>query len=223
MLGYSAAVQALAVGRAGFYGPGERGLPKKKDDTVRADDLVPQFGFVGARYRTRRVLLMGIHPGEGPEVRSVGDERMIPRLQAFAEAPSVDSYAAACEAHRQECTDWSIWKKHCGKFVRPGKLAIDEIAFTNCVPWRARNKWEVPLDVIDASAKSYVSLYLEELDPILIVAFGRFVPKVLDRMARRPWGVIHWNMDRNRSLVESAHREALGKFDAWLDTHPPTV
>jgi hypothetical protein len=137
-LGYKAARNALALGRAAFFGSNGTDLPMNRSALLRGDDLTPQFGYVGDRYTETRVLLLGINPGNGPqtEVRSTTDARMMPALVRFAEDPTSENFAQAQRAYKSECVSWHVWRNHCKEVIGAGKLSLEEIAYANCLPWR---------------------------------------------------------------------------------------
>jgi hypothetical protein len=101
MLGFGAARRAVVLGRIAFFPDRESDLPPNRSALLRSDDLVPQFGFAGARYLSKRVFRLGINPGNGPrnDIRTPGDERMMPPIIRFSQSPTEQNFAAAVAAY----------------------------------------------------------------------------------------------------------------------------
>jgi hypothetical protein len=60
----------------------------------------------------------------------------MPILVRFAQDPSPEHFLQAQRAYEAECKTWPIWRRHCAEITGAGKLALDEIAYSNCLPWR---------------------------------------------------------------------------------------
>ncbi len=194
-LGYKAARRALDLGRSGFFGGHEIDLPMDRSPLLRNDDLTPQFGYVGRLFPETRVLLLGINPGNGPERenRSGTDERMMPALIRFAKNPSPEAFAAAQSAYQMECEHWHIWKRHCKEVIGAGKLSLDEIAYSNCLPWRSESRSAFSDTVAQRTAALYAYPLIAELRPSLIIAMGKRVTQILHLVDGELPPLITWN------------------------------
>jgi hypothetical protein len=194
-LGYDTTRRALALGRSAFFGDTEIDLPMDRSSLLRKDDLTPQFGYIGGRYLETRVLLFGINPGNGPgkEKRSKTDERMMPALIHFAENPSIEQFAKAQIAYRSECESWPVWRRHCQEVVGAGKLSLDEIAYSNCLPWRSGSNSAFSDSVARNAANLYAYPLIDELQPSLIVAMGKRVTQILQLADKRLPRLVTWN------------------------------
>src|SRR5438876_9351306 len=118
-LGYRSAKAVARLGRAAFFDTATADLPTSRSPMLRRDDLTPQFGYVGSRYKKTRVLVLGINPGNGPrsDIRTSEDERMMPAHQRFAADPSPRNFEAATAAYKAECQRWHVWTRHCAEII----------------------------------------------------------------------------------------------------------
>lgn len=204
-LGYSTARRVVKLGRAAFF-PDTADLPVRESDTIRLDDLVPQFGFVGARYPTTRVLILSINPGNGPNaVRNHGDEYMMPALHRFAADPSVENYVAGMRAYRAVWKTWAVHDRHCKIVLSAMQFTDDDIAYFPSLPWRTRSKSGFSAAVSRATADNYLAPLLRELQPVEIVALGKKAADVLSLVKGQWPKPVVWD----RSQAETAKvREA---------------
>ena len=191
-LGYKTALTALR--RGDFFLSPDDDLPTGRSELIRNGDLVPQFGFVGPRYAERRVLILGINPGNGNDlVRSTSDERMIPVLSKFFREPSEQNFIDAQRAYRTECESWHVWKRHCSQVIGAGKLSLDEIAYGNCLPYRTASESAFDDAVAAAAARLYVGPLVAELRPKVVVALGKRAREIIDRAPVSKAHVLTWN------------------------------
>jgi hypothetical protein len=194
MLGFATAKRAVERGRNAFF-PDSNDLPLGRSEQVSGDDLVPQFGFVGARFSSIRILLLGINPGNGANhIRSREDAQMMPAITRFAARPTEENFAGAAAAYMSVCQKWPVWKRHCSEVMGAGKLSFDEIAYSNCLPWRTESRSGFSEDVAIRAAECFVRPLIEELEPSLIVALGKTrVPSILSETGLSLPRVIVWN------------------------------
>jgi hypothetical protein len=174
-LGYLTALNVVKLGRAAFFGDMDADLPPNRSPLLRKDDLTPQFGYVGRGYTTTRVLLLGINPGNGRETinRSVTDERMMPALIKFAQHPSPENFKAAQQAYQAECSSWHIWRRHCAEITGAGKLSLDNIAYSNALPWRTGSESKFGDSVAANAATLYSHPLIDELRPSVVICLGK--------------------------------------------------
>jgi hypothetical protein len=111
-LGLEAAKQVVLLGRNNFFPNYNIDLPYRQSSILNEDDLTPQFGFVGEQYETKRVLLLGINPGNGRlnDRQTHEDERMMPVLQRFSHNPTEENFICASQAYMAECQKRPMWK-----------------------------------------------------------------------------------------------------------------
>jgi len=192
--GYDTALSVLKKGRAAFFGGGDVDLPKNRPLKLK-DDLTPSFGYVGERYSPKTgVLILGINPGNGSDVRSEADEQLYPALISFTENPSQKHFAEAQQAYKAACVTWPVWRRHCSEFIGAGKLELEEVAYSNCLPWRTESKSGFAPSVAEKAAKLYAYPLIEELQPKLIIALGKRAEEILLLAGQKlPARLITWN------------------------------
>jgi hypothetical protein len=206
MLGFATAKLAVERGRTAFF-PDGTDLPIGRAQEVSGDDLVPQFGFVGARFCSTRILLLGINPGNAPNhIRSSEDVRMMPAITRFAESPTEENYAGAVAAYMSVCQNWPFWKRYCSEVMGAGRLSFDDIAFANCLPWRTESGSNFSENVSIRAVEFFVRPLIQELEPSIIVALGKTrVPSILSRTGLSLPKIIVWNCAR--ALTSSVKQE----------------
>ncbi len=193
-LGYKTAKQAIALGRAAFLGSATSDLPQNRSALVASDDLIPQFGYVGAQFAQCRVLLLGINPGNGKDLaRSRQDNTMMPALHRFAADLSAVSFVEAQNAYKSVCQSWSVWQRHCSEVIGAGKLSLEDIAYSNALPWRTASESNFDDAVGEKAAKNYAYPLIEEHQPRVIVAMGKKAAKILGLGGKSFPTLIVWN------------------------------
>lgn len=206
ILGYRAACRTVELGRAAFFSGHDFDIPVAESQLIGSDDLLPQFGYVGSNYSARRILFLGINPGNGPRSsRNVGDGFQIPMLERFAAEPTVENFQRAQNAYREACQNWFIWGRECNELLALGGLRIDDIAFSNALPWRTRSEAAFGRSVERLTAVHYVKPLLDELQPRIVVAVGKKVQRMLSDSGSCTASVVVWN--RARALTQSVREE----------------
>ena len=194
-LGYDTARRVLTLGRAVFFGDSDADLPSGRSPLLRRDDLTPQFGYVGSRYADVRVLLLGINPGHGTQniVRTATDGRMMPAHINFAEDPSPARFLEAQQKYKAECEHWHIWKRHCAAVIGAGKLSLEDVAYSNCLPWRSGSASNFSDFVARRAVELYAYPLIEELKPTLLIALGKRAAEILRLAGKTLPPLIVWN------------------------------
>jgi len=195
-LGYKAAFEVVRIGRAAFFGSATADLPQRDSEELRRDDQIPQFGYVGSEYTGVRVLLLGINPGNGPKSavsRSPTDSRMMPTLAAFAADPSVPNFLRAQDAQKVECQTWQIWRRHCAEIFGAGGMSLEQIAYSNCLPWRSGSESNFDDQVAANAARLYALPLIDELAPAVVIAVGKRAADILRMGGRTIEHLVVWN------------------------------
>ena len=198
-LGYEAAKRAVELGRDHFLGDPDADLPRGKtpfgrSPVVASDDLIPQFGYVGTRFAQSKVLLLGINPGNGDDIkRSHQDNKMMSALHQFSVDLSVTSFIEAQSSYKSVCQSWWVWQRHCSEVVGAGKLAFEDVAYSNALPWRTQSESNFDDAVGRKAATSYAYPLIDELQPKVIVAMGKKAAKILRLGGRAFPTLVVWN------------------------------
>lgn len=217
-LGFQAAVRVVELGRSAFFKDASEDIPAAESPQVTEDDLLPQFGYVGTNYEGRRILLLGINPGNGPRhARNSGEEIAMPPLNEFVAKRSPESFIAAQRAYRQVCQGWAVWGRQCDALLTAGGLNMEDIAFTNALPWRTASKSAFSESIARKAAQLYAGPIVHELNPAIIVAVGKKAAKILEYAGLLSESVVVWNRAQALRPEVVAEREAAAeKFSALL-------
>lgn len=211
-LGYEAARQVVEIGRSAFFGSLLADLPEGRHESLRKDDLTPQFGFVGSEFASVRVLLLGINPGNGPShAVTAADLRMMPPHREFALEPSVENFEAANAAYARECVGWPVWSRHCAEVIGAGKLALTQVAYSNCLPWRTQSQSAFSEDVARKAAFHYAVPLIQELAPNVVIAMGKRAAEILSPHRSKISRMIVWNRAQAATKAVLSERAATAK------------
>ena len=216
--GFQTAIAVLKAGRAAFVGGVGIDLPTGRSALLRGDDLTPQFGYIGSRYKETGLLLLGTNPRNSKkmEVRTAADERMMPALIQFASAPSADNFIKAHAAYQAECETWHVWRRHCAEVIGTGKLSLDQVAYSNCLPWRTGSESTFDYALAARAAMLYALPLIAELKPRLVVAMGKRGAEVLRAGGGPLPKVIVWNRAQaaTKAVIQERSSAAAKIFEA---------
>jgi len=118
---------------------------------------------------------------------------MMPALHHFASDASVVSFIEAQKAYKSVCQSWSVWQRHCSEVIGAGKLSLEEVAYSNALPWRTASESNFDDAVGTKAAKNYVYPLIEELQPRVIIAMGKKAAKILGLGGKSFPSLIVWN------------------------------
>jgi len=209
-LGYESAKAVVNAGRQAFFGSAKADLPSGRSPVLQKDDLAPQFGYVGSRYSNARVLILGINPGNGPrdDVRTPEDEMMMPALHRFAAKPSPQNFEAATKAYEIQCQRWHVWTHYCAEVIGAGRLSLEDIAYSNCLPWRTGSESNFNEFVARKAVALYAFPLIAELNATLVIALGKRAGQILRSVSRKLPQVIVWNRARAATAAVKQERAA---------------
>jgi hypothetical protein len=193
----------LRGGRKLLFESETAALPIRMSDAVSADDTIPQFGFVGKYYGARKIAVIGINPGNGPDDhRTQSDEEMMPVLHRFVAEPNEVTYAAASFAQAKAFPSW-LASKEIGLILEGEGIRADEIAYTNACPYRAgkgESKDVFPNNRrMRLAADNWLSPLLNALTPKLVIAHGQKAAEVISYCALSSTRLVY-NRSRNQRV-----------------------
>lgn len=208
-LGFETARRVVELGRSAFFRGPKEDKPKAESPQIAADDLLPQFGYVGSRYESRRILFLGINPGSGQrDERNEGDKILMPALEEFTAKGTAESFVAAQRAYRRVCQRWQVWGRQCDALLQAGEKGMEEIAYTNALPWRTYSGSGFSKTVARHAARLYAVPMVRELRPSLIVAVGKKAAEILGYVDLLSQDVVVLNCARARTPDVKAERKA---------------
>ncbi len=217
---FQVAKALLIAGRGHLFESPTKDIPHASSDIIAKDDLIPQFGFVGSTYDVRRVLVLGINPGNGPRAsRSAADAKMMPALHAFVSSPEETTYAVAMQAQMDAFPNWPA-SKEIGPILENEGIARTEIAYANANPYRAgkgESKDAFPsTDRERLAANGWVLPLLTALMPTIIIAHGKKAADVIQHCNFRAKTLVY-NRNRNQVLRSEANTKFKEQLRLALD------
>jgi hypothetical protein len=143
---------------------------------------------------------------------------MMPALHRFAEIRSPQSFLEAQSAYKCVCQSWAVWGRHCAELLTNTGLSIDEIAYSNCLPWRTASESAFDSSTTERAARLYAIPLVEELQPRIIIALGKKAATILGYATITMPSTVVWN--RAQALTKSVdeeRRNATAQFCALLE------
>lgn len=118
---------------------------------------------------------------------------MMPTISAFAAKPTADAFLLAQAAQKVECQTWHVWRRHCAEIFGAGGLSLEQIAHSNCLPWRSGSASNFDNAVAANAARLYALPLIEELVPTVVIAVGKRAAEILQLGGHRVKHLIVWN------------------------------
>jgi len=131
---------------------------------------------------------------------------MMPVLASFVANPTAENFAAAMQAYKTQCQHWPLWKRHCSEVIGVGKLSLDDIAYSNCLPWRTESQSNFDDSVAFKALKLYVEPLFEELQPRLIIALGKRAASILRHTQKQLPEMVVWNRAQAATITVKQER-----------------
>jgi uracil-DNA glycosylase len=130
---------------------------------------------------------------------------MMPHLERFAADPTEANFAKAQDAYKQACQTWYIWGRACNELLSAANISIEDVAFSNALPWRTKSEARFSRAVERATAENYVKPLLLDLQPRILVAVGKKVQRMIADAGMAP--SVTWNRARALTQPVRAERE----------------
>jgi len=176
------------VSRAALYGVSpDRQLPANLVD----DAHIPFLGFAGPQYWPGGVVLLAINPGGGGssyQIRTPQDDQLLPLIVAFIKSSSDNSprhFAAMSSNYAAQVRTWNLWRILAPTLEACGR-ELSEVAYLNCFPYRTFQDRMPQASALRASWTNVVEPLLTGLRPSTLVALGKKVGGVAERLFRGP-------------------------------------
>lgn len=164
-----------------------------------ANENVPQPGYIGSKYDTARVLLVGQNPGT-PKSLTAQDIPYTSALRAIRDEPTPERYAQLTVALNDFIPQWPVHGNYfplaeCG-------LTLQQIAYCNIVRCRTSGDKAPNSRVVGQCTDEHFSRWLRILAPRVVVFIGKWASERgagIVTAARIP----HAFMNRQRSLASA--------------------
>jgi len=164
---------------------------------------VPQPGFVGKNFASKRVALAGQNPAIGPFRFIARDARYTSALRALKTAPTLENFALLNSELAEFIRDWPV---HGSYFpLQECGLDLQDIAYFNVVRCRTVGNSQPGTRVI-SNCLEHFDRWLDILSPRVLVFIGKWAHDRAAHLATRR-GIPTTFMNRERSLSTS-EREA---------------
>ena len=132
----------------------------------------------------------------------------MPALHKFAAERTPQSFEAAQIAYRSVCEGWAVWGRQCYELLRAGDVDMDEVAFTNALPWRTASQSAFGKSIARRAAELYARPVVDELQPRIIVAVGKKAADILEYAGLMSPSVVVWSRAQALQPHVVAEREA---------------
>ncbi|HWA68415.1 MAG TPA: hypothetical protein VG821_01110 [Rhizomicrobium sp.] len=212
---YEVAKSLIDAGRGSLFETPDTDLPQGRSDLIAKDDRIPQIGFVGEAYEIRRILVLGINPGNGSSnTRSPEDSKMMPALHDFVSDSNRGAYAAAMQAQMIAFPNW-LASKEIGPILKDEGVNLAEIAYANANPYRVEgnssnhvfpNKTRERI-----AAMNWVLPLALALSPRLIIAHGQKAADVI-KHCKTSTRLLTYNRNHNAKIRSAANADFVSQF-----------
>lgn len=173
---------------------------------------VPQPGFIGDNYWSRRVLLIGQNPGTPKSRRSEADRPYTAALRALRGNPTEGSYQHLRGVLKGIIPQWPVGNyfslAECG-------LTLEDIAYCNVVRCRTVRDASPSERTALTCSQSHLARWVFLLAPLVVVFIGRWAFErghtVVDRS-----GIPCDYMNRQRSFSSEARRKNRDRVSALV-------
>ena len=164
---------------------------------------LPQPGYVGANYFSKRVLLVGQNPGVSTATLSQSDLIYTSALRTLRDHPSMDSWSGLRDALIDFVPRWPVTDRHFP--LRESGLSLEDIAYCNLVRCRTVNDASPSSKMTAKCAPLHFQHTLDILEPVAIVFIGKWSMNNGNEYAKAR-SIPFEHIDRNRSLTLAARK-----------------
>ena len=158
---------------------------------------VPQPGYIGSRYCSRRVLFVGQNPGT-PNRLETEDKPYTQALRNLREIPSEVAYANLMSVLEKFIPRWPV---HGNYFpLLEAELVLEDIAYFNAVRCRTSDNARPGARVVATCLDAHFGRWLDHLSPSVVVFIGKWAADRASAQVHKR-GIPFAFMNRQRSLV----------------------
>jgi hypothetical protein len=175
-------------------------------------DILPQPGYVGARYRPGGTLLLAQNPGRfRGKQKDTEDDPFYEALKNMKEAvPSrLLAFHKLNQAFERAATSWHYYCKVLEPVLGAIRLDLPDVAHLNLVKWRTKGR--IKKGLYDLGWK-YTCLQIEELAPSFIIVLGKGAKSAFDKRYRGPADLDVVRRTRGDKSEHPEIREALKRL-----------
>lgn len=132
---------------------------------------VPQPGYVGKEYMSKRVLLVGQNPGMGNSVSEARSQAYLQKLREIRDTPSHEVFSELQEILANLIPTWPV---HGNYFpLEEAGLKLDEIAHINLIRCRTCSNGKPTIGMIN-NCSMHFEKWVRQLNPKVVVFVGKW-------------------------------------------------
>jgi uracil-DNA glycosylase len=169
------------------------------DRGILRDDLfnLPQPGYVGTKYTTGGVLLVGQNPGVSNENYKEQDQRYAEALATLADRPSHTSMMRLQDILTEIIPTWPVQNNYFP--LQECNLTLDEIAYCNVVRCRTKGNAAPSKQMTATCISRHFENWLDLLQPGVVICIGKWACDQISPILQKR-GIKSCYMNRWRSL-----------------------
>jgi hypothetical protein len=129
----------------------------------------------------------------------------MPALYNFFERRDELSFVEAMTAYKAVCETWHIWR-HCRPWMTAANLNLEDIAYTNLLPYRIRSGANYSDLIALKALDEYLVPLIKELKPKIVVALGKRRP-FEELLTKKSSGMSIFAWNRAQASTEAVIKE----------------
>jgi len=162
---------------------------------------VPQPGFVGQRYHSTRLVLIGQNPGIRRHQTEARDKGHMAALRTLRDQPNGESFTALSSVLREVMKLWPVYTRHFP--LRKLGLELDQVAYFNVVRCRTSKNALPGSGLVSNCIDAHLKHWLELLKPRVVIFLGTWAFRHAGHIVRELQIPCHY-INRDRSLDRRA-------------------
>jgi hypothetical protein len=168
-------------------------------------DNVPQPGYVGKKYISKRVLLVGQNPGVGNSASEARSQAYLQTLREIRDTPSLKVFSELQEILANLIPTWPV---HGNYFpLEQAGLKLDEIAHINLVRCRTCSNGKPTTGMI-SNCSVHFDKWVKELNPKVVIFVGKWASDNGWQLVNK-YNIPNMFVNRMRSLSGAARQQNL--------------
>lgn len=181
-----------------------------------------RIGYVGPAYRRGGLLVVGHSPGtaaaRGGADFAEDDQKLADTYRNFISSEGLEDFQRLMELEAELMKKWPFWRRFISKALDHCGCLLDEIAFTNVVPFPVDHSRQVLVGMAERARRKFFGPWVRELAPKAVIWLGKAAK---DDGAGAPFELptYQWTVDRRRGVSEEVAFRELAEAAALLSSH----
>ena len=165
---------------------------------------LPQPGYIGAKYRDTRVLLVGQNPGASPDRFRLQDRQFADAQVSLRDDPNAGSLASLHDVNDAIMRTWPVVANYFP--LAESGLHLNDIAYVNVVRCRTRGNATPGVAIARACISRHFVRWLDWLEPRVVICIGKWAHDNISGLLEER-GIPNGFANRRRSLSSAERRE----------------